>query len=119
MAARLERGEIRLYRFRAPDKLRPVLILTIPRALGYLNKATVAPITTTIRGVPSEVILDEQDGMKGPCAVNLHNLATVSQANLGQRIARLSEERMGKVCQAISFSLGCEGYLPAAGLRID
>ena len=66
-----------LCRFASPHKQRPVLILTRLSALGHLS--TVAPISSTIRDVPSEVILGIGDGMKGPCAVNLHNSATVSQ----------------------------------------
>jgi mRNA interferase MazF len=68
---------------------------------------TVAPITSTIRGVPSEVILDIDDGMKGPCAVNLHNAITVAQARLGRRVANLGTNRMQEVCSALRFSLGC------------
>lgn len=80
MAGGIERGDIRLYRFAPPpDKARPVVVLTRDCALRYLSTATVAPITSTIRGVPSEVKLDVEDGMKGPCAVNLHNPVTVSQ----------------------------------------
>ncbi|WP_420239052.1 type II toxin-antitoxin system PemK/MazF family toxin [Telmatobacter bradus] len=108
MASRVVRGEVRLYRFRAPDKSRPVLVLTRASALEYLTSATVAPITSTIRGVPSEVILDETDGMKASCAVNLHNLVTVSQERLGKRIALLSKERMQQVCSALQFSIGCD-----------
>jgi len=77
MAGRLSRGEVRLYRFAPPDRPRPVLILTRESAGGHLSTVTVAPITSTIRGVPSEVILDASDGMKGPCAVNLHGAVTV------------------------------------------
>jgi mRNA interferase MazF len=68
---------------------------------------TVAPITSTVRGVPSEVILDIADGMKNRCAVNLHNAVTVAQARLGRRVANLSAERMQEVCLALNFSLGC------------
>jgi mRNA interferase MazF len=68
---------------------------------------TVAPIASTIRGVPSEVILDIDDGMKGRCAVNLHNAVTVAQARLGRRIANLNAGRMQEVCAALRFSLGC------------
>jgi len=68
---------------------------------------TVAPISSTIRGVPSEVILDVDDGMKGRCAVNLHNAVTISQERLGRRIASLSAGRMHDVCIALGFSLGC------------
>jgi len=58
--------------------------------------------------VPSEVILNEDDGMKAPCAVNLHNAITISQGKLGRRVARLSFVRMGHVCAALRFSLGCD-----------
>ena len=107
MAGRLSRGEIRLYRFAPPDKQRPVLILTRESAVGHLSTVTVAPITSTIRGVPSEVILDAGDGMKGRCAVNLHNAVTISQERLGRRFASLSTARMGEVCAALRFALGC------------
>jgi mRNA interferase MazF len=109
MAGRLERGEIRHYRFPSPDKSRPVLILTRGSAIRYLANVTVAPITASIRGVPSEVVLDSDDGMKKPCAVNLHNLITVSQRGLGRRLGQLGNERMKEVCTALAFSLGCEG----------
>lgn len=109
MAERLERGEIRLYRFLAPDKPRPVLIITRGNAIRYLSRVTIAPITSSVRGVPSEVMLDVQDGMKHPCAVNLHNLVTVAKKGVGRRLALLSEERMKEVCAAAAFCLGCEG----------
>jgi mRNA interferase MazF len=109
LAGRIERGEIRLHRFPAPDKERPVLVLTRSSAIGYLSRVTVAPITSTIRGVPSEVALGPDDGMKKPCAVNLHNVMTVSQANLGRRVAELSPSRMRQVCAALAFALGCDG----------
>ena len=109
MAGRLERGEVRLYRFPAPDKARPVLILTRGSALGYLSRVTVAPITSTVRGVPSEVVLGTDDGMKQVCAVNLHNLITVPQASLGRRLAQLTPERLRQVCVALAFAIGCDG----------
>ncbi|MGO9076780.1 MAG: type II toxin-antitoxin system PemK/MazF family toxin [Terriglobales bacterium] len=62
----------------------------------------------TIRGVPSEAVLNEEDGMKSPCAVNLHNAVTVSQQRLGRRVAQLSSARMNEVCAALRFSLGCD-----------
>ena len=70
MAQRLERGEIRLYRFAPPDKERPVVILTRGSAIRYLSRVTVAPITSTVRGVPSEVPLGPDDGMKQPCGAS-------------------------------------------------
>jgi len=54
-------------------------VLTRNNAIAYLSTVTVAPVTSTTRGVPSEVVLNEEDGMKSPCAVNLHNAVTVSQ----------------------------------------
>lgn len=108
MAQRLERGEIRLYRFAPPDKERPVLILTRGSAIRYLSRVTVAPITSTVRAVPSEVPLGIDEGMKQPCAVNLHNLITVAQGHIGRRIAQLSESKMHEVCHAVAFALGCD-----------
>ncbi|PYO38383.1 MAG: PemK family transcriptional regulator [Candidatus Rokuibacteriota bacterium] len=107
MAGRLERGEVRLYRFPPPDKQRPVLILTRRSALRYLARVTVAPITSTIRGVPSEVALGIEDGMRQPCAVNLHNVVTVARDGLGRRVAELGADRMRQVCAALAFALEC------------
>ena len=108
MAARIARGDVRLYRFAPPDKSRPVVVLTRNSAIAYLATVTVAPITSTIRGVPSEVLLNEQDGMKAPCAINLHNPVTVMQERLGKRVAQLSSVRMHEICAALRFSLGCD-----------
>lgn len=109
MAGRLERGQVRLYRFPPPEKQRPVLVLTRDSAISYLLRVTVAPITSTIRGVPSEVPLGADDGLKQPCAVNLHNVLTVSKEHLGRRLAQLDERRMREVCEALGFALGCGG----------
>ena len=98
MAGAIARGDIRVY------KRRPVVVLTRESAVSYLSPVTVAPISSTIRGVPSEV---EADGMKTPCAVNLHNIVTVSQQRLGRRVARVSEVRLGEICAAARFAIGC------------
>ena len=108
MASGIARGDVRLYQFAPPDKNRPVVVLTRDSAIAYLSTVTVAPITSTIRGVPSEVVLSEEDGMKAPCAVNLHNAVTVSQQRLGRRVARIGSLRMSEVCTALRFSLGCD-----------
>ena len=108
MAGRIARGDVRLYNFAPPDKTRPVVVLTRDSAIAYLTTVTVAPITSAIRGVPSEVVLNEEDGMKTSCAVNLHNAVTVSRDRLGKRVARLSSIRMNEVCAALRFSLGCD-----------
>jgi mRNA interferase MazF len=107
VAGRLNRGAVHLCRLASPDKERPVLILTRDSIIGHLTTVTVAPITSTIRGVPSEVVLDIDDGMKAACAVNLHNAVTVAQDRLGRRVSTLSTARMHEVCAALRFSLGC------------
>ena len=108
MAGRITRGDVCLYNFAPPDKKRPVVVLTRDGSIGYLSTLTIAPITSAIRGVPSEVVLDEEDGMKTACAVNLHNVVTVSQDRLGKRVAHLSSVRMDQICAALRFSLGCD-----------
>jgi mRNA interferase MazF len=108
MAGRLARGEVRICTFLPPDKKRPVVVMTRNSAVKYLATVTVAPITSSIRGVPSEVVLDEADGMKAPCVVNLHNIATVPLARLGKRVAQLSSARMSEICAALRFTVGCD-----------
>jgi mRNA interferase MazF len=96
-----------LVTFPAPDKARPALLLTRDSALGYLSRVTVAPITSTLRGVPSEVALGPDDGMKSVCAVNLHNLVTIDKRRLGRRVSQLDEAKLREVCVALGFALGC------------
>ena len=108
MAGRVARGDVRLYDFAPPDKKRRVVVLTRDSAIAYLSTVTVAPITSTVRDVPSEVVLNEDDGMKSPCAVNLHHPVTVSQQRLGKRVAHLSSARMSEICGAVRFTLGCD-----------
>jgi mRNA interferase MazF len=108
MAEAVERGDVRFYRFAPPDKERPVVVLTRQSSIQRLSNVTVAPITSTIRGVPSEVALDDADGMKMRCVVNLHNVVTLARHRLGRRVARLGPERMDEVCEALRFALGCD-----------
>lgn len=102
----MKRGEIRWYRFRAPDKRRPVVILTRDSVLEYLGEVTVAPITSTIRDIPSEVVLDPDDGVPRRCAINLDHLQTVSKDRLGGVVATLPAARMVEVRDALLFALG-------------
>lgn len=107
----VKQGEIYWYTFRAPDKRRPVLILTRNSAIVLLTGITVAPLTTTIRDIPSEVLLTpEEDGVPEVCAVNTDNIQTVQKENLGGLITQLSETRMREVKEAIKFSLGIDGF---------
>ncbi len=107
MARRLNRGDVFLYRFQPPDKERPVVLLTCDTSISLLSSVTVAPISSSVRGVPTQVRLDVEDGMKGPCAINLHNTMTVTQAKLGPWVTRLSAEKMHEVCKALNYALGC------------
>ena len=102
----MRRGEVRLYRFPKPDKMRPVLILTRDSALEFLGEVTVAPITSTIRDIPSEVILDEADGLPRACAVNLDHVQTVARGKIGPVITTLGTEKMARVRSSLLFALG-------------
>ena len=101
----MKRGDIRWYKFKTPDKRRPVLILTRDSILRYLGEVTVAPITSTIRNIPSEVLLSESDGMPQDCVINFDHIQTVSKNKIGSLIATISPERLEEVREAISFSL--------------
>lgn len=92
----MNRGEIRWYTFRQPDKRRPVLILTRDSAIPVLTGITIAPLTTTIRDIPTEVVpTPEVDGVLESCVVNLDNLQTIPKANIGQLLTILSPEKSG------------------------
>lgn len=104
----MRRGEVRWYTFQAPDRRRPVLILTRDSAIPYLHGITVAPITTTVRDIPTEVFLTPEDGLLTPCAANLDNIQTVPKSKLSSVISYLSPERMADVNRAIAFALGLD-----------
>ena len=105
MGGRLKRGEIRWYKFKAPDKKRPVLILTRDSVLEYLGEVTVAPITSTVRDIPSEVFLSKQDGMTKDCAINFDHIQTVSKGKIGSLIKTLSADKLEQVREAIQFAV--------------
>jgi len=102
----MKRGEVRWYRFSRPDKKRPVLLLTRDSALEFLGEVTIAPVTSTIRDIPSEVVLTAEDGMPRDCAVNLDHVQTVSSAKLGGVITALGGNKMSEVRSALLFALG-------------
>ncbi|TYT74843.1 type II toxin-antitoxin system PemK/MazF family toxin [Desulfobotulus mexicanus] len=101
----MKHGEIRWYKFAHPDKKRPVLILTRDSVLKYLGEVTVAPITSTVRGIPSEVFLSQADGMPRDCAINCDHLQTVAKAKIGSLITTLTKNKIIDVGQAIRFAL--------------
>lgn len=102
----MNRGDICWYSFKAPDKRRPVLVLTRDSAIPVLNSVTIAPITSTIRSIPTEVVLTKEDGMPDTCAVNFDNVQTVPKSNLGVRITHLPARKMREAALAIAFALG-------------
>ena len=103
----MKQGEVYWYTFRAPDKRRPVLIVTRNSAVPYLAGITVVQITTTVRGMPSEVVLTPgEDGMFAECVVNADNIQTIQKTQLGDLITELSAQRMREVREAIEFALG-------------
>jgi mRNA interferase MazF len=102
----MRRGEVRWYKFSPPDKRRPVLLLTRDAILEYLGDVTVAPITGTIRDIPSEVRLYKEDGMLQDCAINCDHIQTVSKGRLGALVTTLSAAKMREVSNAVAFALG-------------
>lgn len=103
----MNQGDVYWHTFRAPDKRRPVLILTRNSIIPFLNSVTVAPLTSTVRGIPSEVPLSPaEDGVHADCVVNVDNIQTIQKAGLGTHITHLSLDRMREVRAAIEFALG-------------
>lgn len=108
MARRVARGEIWLHRFAAPDKRRPVAVLSRPEAIEALDTVIVAPITSTIRGLPSEVVFGADDGLKGPCAANLDHVQTVRQSDLRRYVSSLNPEQLTRLCRALACATNCD-----------
>lgn len=102
----MKRSEVRWYRFSRPDKNRPVVILTRDSVLDLLGEVTIAPVTTAIRDIPSEVQLTKsEDGMPQDCVINLDHIQTVSKSKLGPLITTLSRKKMSDVRSALLFAL--------------
>lgn len=107
MARRIVRGEIWSYRFKLPDKRRPVLVLTRPEVIPLLHTVMVAPVTSMRRGAPSEVNVGVDEGLKHDSAVNLDHVQTVEQARLVGFVGTLSPAKMQQVCRALGVATGC------------
>ena len=102
----MNRGEVRWYKFQNPDKKRPIVILTRNSALDFLGEIAVAPVTSTIRDIPSEVLLGLEDGMSRECAVNLDHIQTVSKGRVGSLITTLRASKMQEIRTSLLFALG-------------
>jgi mRNA interferase MazF len=87
---------------------RPVVVLSRDAAIPRLRRTLIAPCTTNIRGLPSEVVLEAgDDPVPLRSAVNLDSVESVSVATLTDRLGRLSDERMREVCSALSIAVDC------------
>jgi len=101
----MKRGDVRWYKFEKPDKSRPVVVLTRDSIIPHIGEVTIAPVTSTIRDIPSEVLLDKGDGMPRECAVNCDHMQTVAKAKIGSLLTSLSATRMREIRTAIVFAL--------------
>lgn len=86
---------------------RPYLILTRDEAIPVMSGILAVPATRTVRGIPTEVPLDETDGMRFPCALTLDNTTVILKSLCTRRITRLGPEKMAAVCRALTIAAGC------------
>jgi len=107
MARAVTRGEIWLYRFKSPDKRRPVLILSRSEVIPLLHTVMVAPVASTRRGAPSEVPVGVNEGLKHDSAVNLDYVQTVERARLVFYVGSLNAPQMRLVCRGLAIATGC------------
>ena len=88
---------------------RPVVVLSRDAAIPRLRRALIGPCTTTIRGIPSEVLLDPgADPIPQASVVNLDSVESVSLGTLVERLGRLSDERMRQICSALEIAVACD-----------
>jgi mRNA interferase MazF len=102
----LRRGDV-YWQHRPGRKPRPVCILTRDEAIPVLNRILVVEATTTVRAIPTEIGLDQDDGMPQSCVLSLDNVDRTPKAALTERITTLSPARMHEVCRALDFAIGC------------
>ncbi len=102
----MKRGEVRWYTFRLPDKRRPVLILTRDEVIDSLNEIIVVPVTRTIRGLTTEVVLRPDDGMPVTCALNFDHISLAQRDHIGSVICSLAESRWTEVREALMIACG-------------
>ncbi len=108
MASRVNRGEVWMHEFRKPDKRRPVVVLSRQEVIPMLSTVIVAPITSTIHGVPSEVRVGVDEGLKRESAVNLDHVQTVERSHLRGYVGALDGRKMNLVCQALAVATACD-----------
>lgn len=104
----MRRGEIWWAELAPPAGRRPVLLLSRDEAYSIRELVIVAPVTTRIRGIPSEILLNLEDGLPKPCVVNLDTITTIAKASLQGKLTDLSPEKLKSVEAALHFVLGLE-----------
>jgi mRNA interferase MazF len=90
------------------EKRRPVVVLTRAQAIPVMGQVVVAYLTSTIRGIPTEVRLDTSDGVPRECVISMDNLRTVSRSLLSEPVTTLSGPRMHEACRALAIATGCD-----------
>jgi len=89
---------------------RPVVVLSRDAAIPRIRRTLIGPCTTTIRAIPSEVLLEPgDDPVPRTSVVNLDSVESVSVGTLVERLGRLSDERMRQICEALEIAVACEG----------
>jgi mRNA interferase MazF len=91
----------------ADDKRRPVLIVTRSDAVPVLTRIVVAPVTRTVRSIPTELPLGAEDGLAVDCAASFDNLQPIGRHLLTERLTRLDPVRRGEICDALSALADC------------
>jgi len=104
----MRRGEIWWAELVPPVGRRPVLLLSRNEAYAVRELVTVAPVTTRMRHIPSEVLLGPEDGLPRPCVANLDTITTIAKRSLQERLVPLSPEKLKAVEAALHFALGLE-----------
>lgn len=103
----MSRGEVWWYEHPRFGR-RPFLILTRDEAIPVLTQVLAAPATRTVRGIPTEVALGEDDGLPAACALTLDNVAPIRPSLCTERIATLPAHRMREVCDALAAATACD-----------
>jgi mRNA interferase MazF len=91
----------------AEDKRRPVLVVTRDEAIAVLRRIVVAPVTRTVRGIPTEIPLGSPEGLKVDCAASFDNLQPLNRHLLTERVGALAEGRRREVCRALDALADC------------
>ena len=102
----MNRGEVWWGEF--PDAgRRPFLVMTRTGAIPVLTSVLVAPVTRTVRDIPTELRLGRDDGMPADCAATFDNLRVVPKGNLTERICSLGPTRLAEACAALRNAVDC------------